>query len=268
MTIDGWTIEPVGEWRALAHDRFENEARQIVRAIGGGNACLYHRSRHAVTYLAHIDKPTGSSEEIYVKAYYAPRAAGALKQMVRGGRAGNAIRMTAALRRAGFNTPPLLMRGRHRGSGRTLVASARADGVALPDLLARLHRERAFIRKRGVLRALGAEVARMHRAGFIHGDLTPYNIFVVLEQAPRFVLLDHDRTRRAFVPGRGYRQMRNLVQLGRFDLPALSHTDRLRVLTAYAAGMGRMRWRPMARRLIRMLARRKARDARNGGGAK
>jgi Lipopolysaccharide kinase (Kdo/WaaP) family len=179
--------------------------------------------------------------------------------MMRGGRAGNVLRMTDALHRAGFSTPALLLRGVHAASGKTMLTSARADGVSLPESLAGAH-DGSRERKHALLRALGLEVARMHRAGFVHGDLTPYNIFVVQGEPPRFIFLDHDRTRIAFPAGRRYRQLRNLVQLGRFDLPGLSNTDRLRVLRAYA-GPGRAHWRALARRVARMLARRRQRDA-------
>jgi hypothetical protein len=181
--------------------------------------------------------------------------------MMRGGRAGNVLRMTRALHRAGFGTPLLLFSGVHEASGRTMLTSARAEGVSLPELIACMHNGPVTARKRTVLCALGAEVARLHRAGLIHGDLTPYNIFVVQGEPPRFIFLDQDRTRRGFPAGRRYRQLRNLVQLGRFDLPGLSNADRLRVFRAYADGLGRARWRPMARRVARMLARRRRRDA-------
>ena len=88
--------------------------------------------------------------------------------------------------------------------------------------------------KRALLRALGGEIARLHRAGFIHGDLTPHNIFVGGGVRPRFIFIDHDRTRRAAALGRRRRQLRNLVQLGRFDLEGVTRTDRLRVFRAWA----------------------------------
>ena len=56
-------------------------------------------------------------------------------------------------------------------------------------------------RKRALLRALGSEVARLHRTGIVHGDLTPYNVFVTPGEPPCFIFLDHDRTRPGF-PGR------------------------------------------------------------------
>jgi len=109
-----------------------------------------------------------------------------------------------------------------------------------------------------LLKALGEEIARFHRAGFIHGDLTPFNLFISPGENPDFALLDHERTR----SGRRWarrQQARNLVQLGRFAMPGISTTDRMRVLRAYA------RARPLdtagARRIAEMLARRLHRDS-------
>lgn len=261
ITISGWRIEPIGGWSAAQPEVVEDAVKRVVRAIEGTEGCLYHRSRHAVTYLTQITDPTGNSIELYVKVYAPPHGFTVVKEMTRGGRARNVMRMTRALNRAAFGTPPLLLTGVHDASGRTMLTSARADGVSLPDLLARARRDDSPMRKRALLRALGGEVARMHRGGFVHGDLTPYNIFVVQGEPPRFIFLDHDRTRVSFPAGRRYRQLRNLVQLGRFDLPGLSNADRLRVFNAYASGLEVARRRAMARRVAQMLAARKRRDA-------
>ncbi len=259
IEVAGWRIEPVAEWLAQQPEPAAAAAGQTVRTIEGGGA-LFHRSRHALTYLTQITAADGKAAEVYVKVYKPARGPALLKDALRGGRAANVLRMTAALNRAGFATPTLLLSGVHPPSKRTMVASARADGVALPDLIAQM-RGAGSARKRLLLRSLGTEVGRLHRAGFIHGDLTPYNVFVMQSEPLRFIFLDHDRTRRAFRVGRHYRQLRNLVQLGRFDLAGISKTDRLRVFRAYAAAMGWARTRPRARLLAWMLARRKRRDS-------
>ena len=104
------------------------------------------------------------------------------------------------------------------------------------------------------------EIARLHRAGFVHGDLTPFNIFFVDDAPARFLLLDHERTRRNFPIGRYRRNLRNLVQLGRFSLPGLSRSDRLRVIHAYGAAMGSHDPRRMIRRVSKLLEARLVRD--------
>jgi Lipopolysaccharide kinase (Kdo/WaaP) family len=261
FTIGGWQIEPVARWPAIASAGVEQFGCRVVSVIDETQAGLYYRSRHAVTYLTQIANGNGAATEFYVKAYDAPRGLAALKGRIRGGRAGNALRMTQALNRAGFNTPPMVLKGVHAATGRTMLTSVRAEGTSLPELIASMQGGQSLVRKRALLRALGVEVARLHRAGFVHGDMTPYNIFVVQDEPPRFIFLDHDRTRLGFPAGRRYRQLRNLVQLGCPDLPGLSNTDRLRVFRAYAAAPGAARYRTALRRVARMLARRRRRDA-------
>jgi hypothetical protein len=88
-------------------------------------------------------------------------------------------------------------------------------------------------------------VGRLHRAGFVHGDLVPPNVRLV---GGRLVLLDNDRTRRSRLLVR-LAARRNLVQLGRFVVPGVTATDRARVLRAYAAE------RRLGRRVRHRLAR-------------
>jgi len=114
-----------------------------------------------------------------------------------------------------------------------------------------------------VLRALGAEVARLHRAGFVHGDLTPYNIFVANGPPVRFSLIDHERTARPRLDWER-RRLRNLVQLCRFDLEGMGRTDRLRVVDAYGRAMSDAPRRLM-RRVARMVRARRLRDTVSGG---
>ena len=256
--IDGWRIEPVGEWRSAPPRQVERIVKDVVAVIEGAKG-LYYRSRHAVTYFAQIEGGAGKALELYVKTYDPPRGLPALKARIRGDRASNVLRMTAALQRNGFRTPQVVLKGRHDRSGRTMLTSVRADGVSLPEMIR--HKGGSMAHKRALIRTLGTEVARLHRCGFVHGDLTPYNIFVAQAEPPRFILLDHDRTRSGFPARLRYWQLRNLVQLGRFDLPGLSNTGRLRFFQAYAAGLGRVRDRAMLRRVAGMLERRRRKDA-------
>src|SRR5207253_7588963 len=139
-----------------------------------------------------------------------------------------------ALRGAGFGAPVAVAAGRRAGEG--LLATRDTGGDDLIATVIRLRDRRA---KRTLLRALGAEVGRLHAAGFVHGDLVPPNVRVV---DGRFVFLDNDRTRRGALLVR-MAGRRNLVQLGRFVVPGLTLTDRARVLAAYARGRGLSRER-------------------------
>lgn len=254
----GWRfrlLPGAGELRDPAGDEL---IEQAMAAAGAPGREPLRRSRHACTYIARVAGLGGGIRELYVKLFEAPRGWARLKQLFRGSSAAHVAAITAELQRRGFHAPPLMLLGSSRLDGRTLIVTARAAGSPLPEVLAAFP-PGAAARKRGLLSALGAEVGRLHRCGFVHGDLTPYNVFVEL-CGPRFILLDHDRTRRSARVRSLRRQLRNLVQLGRFELAGVTRTDRLRVLHAWAAARGVRNPGAAARRAAAMLAARLERD--------
>jgi len=183
-------------------------------------------SRHARTLSL-----SAAGGALFVKTYPAPG----------GWRAARALRMGQALAAAGLAAPEVVAAARRGGAGLLVMRDVGGE-----DLLAAVARRRARRgEKRALLRRLGTEVARLHRAGFVHGDLVPPNVRVVGEC---FIFLDNDRTRRSRLLV-GLVGRRNLVQLGRFVVPGLTLSDRARVLAAYAAGRG------LSRRTHRRLAR-------------
>jgi hypothetical protein len=185
-------------------------------------------SRHART----VRVSTGAGA-LFVKTYATPG----------GWRAVRAFRMGAALLGAGLAAPEVVAAARRGGAG--LLVTRDTGGE---DLLAAVARRRGTRgEKRALLRRLGTEVAHLHEAGFVHGDLVPPNVRLV---GDRFVFLDNDRTRQSRLLVRILAR-RNLVQLGRFLVPGLTLTDRARVLAAYARARGLSRG--ARRRLARWL---------------
>lgn len=230
----------------------------VVAAADGRIVEPMRRSRHACTFQTQFVAGASLPISLFVKVIAPPRRIKRLKRIYRGSPARHVARVTAELTAAGLSAPPVWIHGREAARGRELLVTPRADGNGPLHTLAGL--AGAVAAKRALLRALGAEIARLHRGGFVHGDLTPFNIFIVRGAPARFVLLDHERTRRSFVIGRTRRQLRNLVQLGRFKLPGLSRTDRLRMLAAYEAAINARDPRALTRRINAMLARRIRRD--------
>lgn len=195
-----------------------------LACLAAADTATVRTSRHARTV-----RLMSAGDTLFVKRYPAPD----------GWRAVRAFRMGEALRAAGFGAPVAVLAGRRGGEGLLVTR----DGGGEELIAAVVGARRAA--KRALLRALGAEVGRLHEAGFVHGDLVPPNLRVV---AGRFLFLDNDRTRRSaalvYLAGR-----RNLVQLGRFVVPGVTATDRARVLAGYAAARGLSR--PVRRRLAR-----------------
>jgi Lipopolysaccharide kinase (Kdo/WaaP) family len=249
-------------WQLYIADSIATKGELIdgVLAAMDGDRAPFRRSRHAATY--EVRALCGdASHDVFVKCFDPPSRLDRLKSLIRGLRAERAEHATALLLSAGFSAAPILLRGIHRRSGREFLVTARLEGdgplVALSKLPV------ALSAKRVLLRALGSEVGRLHRAGFIHGDLTPFNIRIATGEPPRFGFLDNERTRRNGLLWRRRHRLRNLVQLGRFALPGITRTDRMRVLQAYELELYGCASPSLARAAAVFLNRRMQRDRAN-----
>ncbi len=253
---DGWSLllpPALAELPAKLGRELIDRALKIAGGTGGEPL---RRSRHASTYQIRLGTPLAGETEVFVKLLDAPRGLKSVRRLAMRSRAERMLATVDALVAAGFAVAPILMLGDEHGSGRTLMVTARVAGEPLPRFL--LGAAGAPKRRREALRALGAEVARLHRAGFVHGDLTPYNIFVASGTPARFSLIDHERTARPRLRWER-RRLRNLVQLCRFELEGMGRTDRIRIVAAYSRAMGGMPRRVM-RRVAAMLSARRLRD--------
>jgi len=195
----------------------------------------------------------------YLKIYSPPAGAAALKDLLRHSKAVRALKQSEALARLGFHAPPAVAAGEERTFGVLGRSFLLTSEIAAKPLAAALRKycapplDRSGVsRKRRWLTQLARETCRLHRHGFVHGDLVASNIFAGLEPggAARFYYMDNDRTRRypAWLPQRLWR--RNLVQLNRIVLPGISLQDRMRFLRNY---LGETPWAKRERRLIRWL---------------
>ena len=259
---DGWSLLLAPALAELPSRLGMELIERALKIAGGGGDRLLRRSRHASTYQIRLGTPLSGETEVFVKVLDAPRGLKAIRRLVLRSRAERMQSILDALAASGFAVAPILMLGDERESGRTMMVTARVAGEPLPRLLRRAA-SAPPARRREVLRALGAEVARLHRAGFVHGDLTPYNIFVANGPPMRFSLIDHERTARPRLDWER-RRLRNLVQLCRFDLEGMGRTDRLRVVDAYGRAMGDAP-RRLIRRVTRMMRARRRRDTVSGG---
>jgi Lipopolysaccharide kinase (Kdo/WaaP) family len=252
---DGWRLNLAAA--GLTPELREAVVAGALEAARGSLGAPRRRSRHASTWPLRIGGRAGL--EIFIKLLDPPRGLGAIKDRRRGGAAFHVARVTQRLNDSGFLAPPVLVYGREAASGREIIVTPRADGDG-PLRTLRVLSSIPIDRKRAVIRAFGTEIARLHRCGFVHGDLTPFNIFVVRAEPPRFVLIDHERTRKAGWIGRQRQALRNLVQLGRFELAGITLTDRMRMLAGYTAMLKRAERRKLIHRVNAMLLRRIRRD--------
>ena len=216
----------------------------------------YHRSRGARTWRVSAGGTLGL--RIYLKLIDRPRGAARLKRLWKGPRGVQLEAITQALNDAGFNAPAILLRGTSP-RGDELIITLAAGGNGPMRVLADLS-DGPLAPKRALLRGAGRELARLHRCGFVHGDLTPFNLFLLCGEPVRLALIDNDRTHQNPLLLRQRAQLRNLVQLGRFALPGISRTDKLRVLQGYSEMLSSPSRRLLTRRVSAMLNRRLRRD--------
>jgi len=261
-TLEGVRVSR-GGWRFFWLDydaRFSEEMRErfidnAFAAIDGTLPKRIRRSRRAETWLQNI--PDGPS--VYYKVLDAPRGLEAWWRPLSRARAAHVAAISLRLRRDGFDSAEVLLIGAEEiARGREIIATERIEGRMISWHI-RAPREH-LARKRAILHALGSEISRLHRAGYIHGDLTPYNIFVTAFDPPRFAFIDHERTRHTWRAHLERQRLRNLVQLGHANLTGLSDTDRMRVWCGYRASMPIRRSKSVLRRVVTMIQTRIVRD--------
>jgi len=234
------------EWAAQVEECLR-EMRNVIR-----------ESRHARTAVVTLPDDTGGTRG-YFKLYHSPDWSSRFKDVFRASRALRSLRMSVRLAAEGFGAPQVLAAGEQLRAGfvgRGFLLTAAVPGLVLhevPPVLARYDPSERRHLKRTILQALGAEVARFHARGYLHGDLVHTNLMVRWNAAVHVWFLDHDRTRLAWPVLRGRRQRRNLVQLNRLRIDDVSHSDRLRLLRSYGTARG---WSPhRVRREARRIAR-------------
>jgi len=277
-TADSNGAAETARWRFEFYpdERGPLDARLRADLIGRATAAIrgecdppLRRSRHAATFMERMPGTSGPAGVVYFKVYDRPRGLDWIRRTMTGSRARGAMAGTLEAWRRGLRAPAILLIGQEGIGGRAVLATRKVDGRVLPRFLAACD----LTTRRQLIRQLGREIARFHAAGLIHGDLTPFNIFVTREEPPGLVFIDHERTRATGRFNRKRRRLRNLVQLGRFELDFISRTDRMRLYAAWsdeldALGQSEMNRQKTARRLVdHKAARRLIKMVRNRIGA-
>jgi len=250
LTRGGWSFLIPGYDARFSEELRESLLDSAFAAIDGTLARRVRRSRHAETWFKHLDHGLDAYFKVLDPIHGLNRGRSIFKRR----RAAHVAAISKHLRTDGIGIAEILLLGAERRGGREIIVTARVDGFSVVR-----HLKRAKLASRRiVLRALGAEIARLHRAGYIHGDLTPYNIFVTGLEPPQFVFIDHERTRRTILSRFERPRMRNLVQLGHLEVGGVTNTDRMRVWSGYSAQLSERRRRMERRRVAEMLVARTA----------
>ena len=262
--VGGWCFVIPASMRTLSSDARENLVENVVAALNGQRGAPFRRSRHATTWKVGSAGSSGEAVTIYLKQLDAARGLIALaKALSRTPRSAHVLRISEDLRRLNFGVPDVLLIGENRESGNQVIVMSEAPGFMLTRWMNPSHQVNLKLR-RAILHRVGAEVARLHRSCYIHGDLTPYNVFAADDPQIAVTFIDHEGTEKTsrLSINVARDKLRNLVQLGHFDIPGVSRTDRLRVFASYAAasGLSPRAGRQALHRLEKMIQRRRARD--------
>lgn len=239
--------------------RFSDEMREklidtALAAIDGTLTKRIRRSRHAETWLERLGESRAS--DAYFKVLDPLRGLNRLRSIFKRKRVTRVASISAHLGDGGIGVPEILLIGAEARGGREIVVTARIDG----DNLVRHLKSADLASRRMLLHALGADVGALHRAGYIHGDLTPFNVFVSRGEPHQFVFIDHERTRRTILSRFTRPRLRNLVQLAHLGVAGVTDTDRMRVWCGYAGALPKRSRRVARRRVAAMLRARIAQD--------
>jgi hypothetical protein len=207
---------------------------------------------------------TGGPGEIalYVKVFEL-RGGARLRYWLRPSKARREQACASRVAARGFEVAAPLAVGEERRLGllaRSLSVIAERPGADLRALLG--SRELSRERRRRLLRGFATLARRLHDAGVDQDDFSPNNFLAAPDD--RLVLLDFERC----AVGRplGDRRWTLLAKLARHG--AVSSSERLRFLADYLGeGCPRAERRAVALRILRELARIRARDARRAGRA-
>jgi glycosyltransferase involved in cell wall biosynthesis len=196
-------------------------------------------SKHATSRRSPV-KTNAIEHRFYIKRFFSAGLGYTIKDLFRVSKALRAWNVSFLLARYGFATPPVVAAGETRRCGflaDSFLVTEEVNAPTIPQYLSTHHGHRsapALRKKRRLVRSLAAEIGRMHLIGIIHGDLLPGNILIDDSGEPAtFFFLDNDRTRKFARMTIGNLMIRNLIQLGRFPLPGITLTDRLRFFKAY-----------------------------------
>ncbi len=220
----GWQglVAPQGEFLPL------DDLSQWIQSEPGETVRAFRLRR-----IAKLSSPEGpDAPAIYLKVLWGlgddkEKPLSSLKWRFRPSQALKILQIHRELESHGFLAPKVLLAARYRpwrpwGRPVDLLVTQEAPGRLVADFLcgARGGIPLQGQERQAMLLLLGRELARLHKAGFVHGDCHPANYFWTEGQAG-FCYIDNDRTRlhaHRCLSG----AIRNLVSVG-FYLLGMKH---------------------------------------------
>lgn len=232
-------------WRGLVAPQGESlpldDLTQWIQSAPGETIRVLRLRR-----IAKLSSPEGdNAPALYLKVLWGlgddhEKPLASLKWRFRPSQALRILRIHRELESHGFLAPKVLLAARFRpwrpwGRPVDVLVTQEARGRLVADYLCGA---RGGIPLQGqarqeMLLRLGRELARLHKAGFVHGDCHPGNYFWT-EGQDGFCYIDNDRTRlynHRYLPG----AIRNMVSVGFYllGMKHLPHEEWETILQAY-----------------------------------
>jgi tRNA A-37 threonylcarbamoyl transferase component Bud32 len=186
---------------------------------------------------------------VYVKHYLVPDFRARWRQWIRRGKARNEGAKALNLAAIGVNTFTPLALGEQRFRGALYenylvteeIPHAEPLDKFLETILPTFGKEHESLVRSRIGDALARLCARLHEAGFVHGDFHPGNILVRIDEKhqPHLFLIDLDALRQRTSPLSVDQIRDNLAQLNNYFWSRSSRSERLRFLEAYLRYRGR-----------------------------
>ena len=138
----------------------------------------------------------------------------AIKWRLRSSRALHVAAISAEMHDCGIDCAEVVLAARRRawqpfGWPTDIIVTRQAEGVSFRNIVKNGDRDEIEC----AVRIVAEKVAALHRAGFVHGDCQPGNLFVQLDEHS-VAFIDNDRTARSNCLMRSRQEARNLIQLG------------------------------------------------------
>lgn len=253
--------------RRLSPRRECNPLATVARAIARGD----HPEGWQVlgsSAQARVARGHWNGREVYLKLFLPRNRWEVIKALIRGSRGARSVDHSIQMRKAGFPTPLPLCHG-WIGKDIEYAVTEAIPHPTVNDLVTEeggpltLHTRQRW----ALLHQAGAEIARLHAAGWTHGDLRLGNILCQWQGANATTLfwyLDNEGNKRT---RRGRERLRNLVQMIMTPRHLQSRCDQYRLLQGYgqALGMSRQEIRALTRRVEQARALRWQRRQVRGG---
>ena len=189
---------------------------------------------------------------VYYKEFLPRNKFESFKASFRGSRCRRALNQTEILQSVGLPTPEILCWGKGRKNEFLFSRAFQGKGFYffLRKTFPAITNHKNLAKRHLLLKEAGKLIGRLHQAGIIHGDLRPNNLLIKETNTGfEFSFIDNESNTLERTPS--FKSIRkNIVQFSMIPDNLISHTDLLRLFSAYCTECHFFSNKKFQRRLI------------------